>query len=70
MDKDAAQARISELESQIAGMIEQMPSNEPQDSHRLGQLQAERDAAQSRVAELEGQVINDTPCAVASNLLA
>lgn len=56
MDRDAAQARIAELESQIESMIEQMPSSEPQDSRRLEQLEGERDAAQARVAELEGQV--------------
>ena len=55
-DREAAQARIAELESQIESMIEQMPSREPQDSGRLQQLEAERDAAQARVAELEGQV--------------
>lgn len=56
VDREAAQARITELESQIEGMIEQMPSREPQDSGRLQQLETERDAAQARVAELEGQV--------------
>lgn len=55
-DREAAQARIAELESQIEGMIEQMPSQEPQDAGRLQQLETERDAAQARVAELEGQV--------------
>lgn len=55
-DREAAQARIAELESQIEGMIEQMPSAEPQDSGRLQQLETERGAAQARVAELEGQV--------------
>ena len=53
---EAAQARIAELESQIEGMIEQMPSAEPQDSGRLQQVETERGAAQARVAELEGQV--------------
>ena len=57
VDQEAAQARIAELESQIEGMIEQMPSSEPQGSGlRLQQLETERDAAQARVAELEGQV--------------
>ena len=55
-DREAAQARIAELEGQIEGMIENMPSSEPQDSGRLQQLETERDAAQARVAELEGQV--------------
>lgn len=55
-DSQAAKARIAELESQIEGMIEQMPSREPQEEGRLQQLETERDAAQARVAELEGQV--------------
>ena len=55
-DREAARARITELESQIEGMIEHMSSREPQDSGRLQQLETERDAAQARIAELEGQV--------------
>ena len=55
-DTDAAQARISELEAQIEAMIEQMPSNQPQSSDRVAELESERAAAQSRVAELESQV--------------
>ena len=54
--REAAQARTAELESQIEGMIEQMPSAESQESGRLQQLETERGAAQARVAELEGQV--------------
>ena len=54
--REAAQARIAELEGQIEGMIEEMTSREPQDSGRLHQLETERDAAQARVSQLEGQV--------------
>ena len=55
-DTDTAQARISELEAQIEAMIEQMPSDQPQSSDRVAELESERAAAQSRVAELESQV--------------
>ena len=37
-------------------MIEQMPSDQPQSSDRVAELESERAAAQSRVAELESQV--------------
>ncbi len=55
-DTDTAQARISELEAQIEAMIEQMPSDQPQSSDRVAELESERAAAQSQIAELESQV--------------
>ena len=55
-DTDTAQARISELEAQIEAMIEQMPSDQPQSSDQVAELESDRAAAQSRVAELESQV--------------
>lgn len=59
-DRDAAQARVSELEGQVEAMIQQMGSG-PFSSSRStlsSELEAERDAAQARVAELEAQVLH------------